>query len=87
MNRESRKCVWCKKEFIPHDKRQLYCSIECRERAKNYNRPRTYKERPGIKKCDRGDCLIYREKLQNHCNGLAEIPEDTMQCAFYKEKK
>lgn len=83
----TRKCAWCGKEFQPVDGRQIYCSVKCREAAKNFNRPRTYKERPGINKCDREDCRIYKEKMQNHCNGLIEVPDDPMKCKFYKEKK
>lgn len=85
----SRKCAWCKKEFFPTDKRQKYCSVKCREQAKNFFRSREYK-RPlakGQAACNRKDCKLYRDKLANHCDALTEVPKDIMVCGFYKEKK
>ena len=84
-----RKCAWigCTNEFFPKDERQIYCCPECRERAKNYRRPRTYKEpKKEVKKCNREDCQIYSKTLANHCNGLTEVPDDLWTCGFYKKK-
>ena len=82
-----RKCVRCGKEFVPVDRRQIYCSAKCREQAKNFNRSRTYKPKKVVYVCDRENGLMHTTKLQNRCNGLTEIPKDTSTCSFYKERK
>ena len=84
MEDEFRKCAWCGKEYVPEDKRQKYCSVLCRERAKNFNRSREYKRPPKGRICDRDDCQIFTLRMANHCNGLVEVPEE---CSFYKERK
>ena len=82
-----RRCVWCGKEYFPEDKRQKYCSPECRERAKNFNRVREYKRPPrGGRVCTRDDCKMFKINIANHCNGLTEVPADTSLCKFFKEK-
>ena len=84
-----RKCAWigCTNEFVPSDPRQIYCCKECREKARNYKKFKPGRPlREGQKVCDREDCLIWTKKIANHCNGLIEVPEDLMECKFYKPK-
>lgn len=87
MGSGTRKCAYigCTNEFIPSDPRQIYCCPACREKAKNWHRPRVYKEPKGeVRKCTREDCKIYSKTLANHCNGLVEVPEDIERCSFFK---